>query len=82
MTMDLEDSELPALRSNDWNTYKPRVILIECGTGFQQLNPLVFPTIAFLRSHGYEYQGYSCNNVVMSAPDFQETNALIASGQA
>jgi FkbM family methyltransferase len=70
MSMDLEDSELPALRSNDWSTYRPRVILIECGAGFDPLAPLRFPTIDFLHSHGYRYQGSCNNNVLMTSPEF------------
>ncbi|MBL8631346.1 MAG: FkbM family methyltransferase [Rhodospirillaceae bacterium] len=70
MSIDLEDSELPALRSNDWAAYKPRVILIECGTGFDPLAPLNFPTIKFLADLGYKYEGYSCNNVLLTGPNF------------
>jgi FkbM family methyltransferase len=70
MSVDLEDSELPALRSNDWSTYRPRVILIEAGTGFDPLSPLNFPTIGFLHQLGYKYQGSASNNVLMTSPDF------------
>jgi FkbM family methyltransferase len=70
MSVDLEDSELPALRSNDWSIYKPRVILIECGTGFDALAPLGFPTLSFLRDLGYTYRGFSSNNVLMTSAEF------------
>ncbi len=70
MSIDLEDSELPALRSNNWSRYMARVILIECGTGFDPLEPLKFPTLNFLHSLGYKYQGFSCNNVLMTSPHF------------
>lgn len=68
MSVDIEDSELPALRSNDWDKYKPRVILIEAGTGFDPLKPLDFGTIAFLHNLGYGYKGSSNNNVLMALP--------------
>jgi hypothetical protein len=72
MSVDLEDSELPALRSNDWSVFKPRVILIETGTGFDPLKPCDFPTIAFLISHGYRYEGYANNNTLMTSPNFRD----------
>ena len=80
MTIDIEDSELPALRSNDWSAYRPRVVFIECGTGFEPLNPLAFPTISFLHGLGYQYRGFSNNNVLMTEPGFDERNGRIQKG--
>ena len=73
MTIDLEDSKLPAIRSNDWSVFKPRVILIEAGNGFDPLVPYDFPTIAYLRKHGYHYQGYSSNNVLMTSENYGDS---------
>jgi len=64
MSVDLEKSELAALRSNDWQVFRPRVILMEAeGIDFDK--PHAFPTIAYLISQGYRYRGYAVNNVLM-----------------
>ncbi len=71
MSMDIEGSELAALRSNDWSRYKPRVILIEIvKEAFDNLAPLSYPTIRYLSELGYQYEGFGCNNVLMTSPDF------------
>ncbi len=71
MSIDVEGGELPALRSNDWATYRPRVILTEITVEeFDPLASLAFPTIRYLHELGYKYQGYSSNNVLLTGPNF------------
>jgi len=53
MTVDTEGGELEILQSNDWRSFRPRVIVIEIsGASIESLN--LTPISRFLTMHGYE----------------------------
>ena len=64
MNIDIEGSELGALRSNDWTRWRPKVILMECNK-FTFSNPMEHPTVSFLSERGYEIQEKIGENVLM-----------------
>lgn len=52
MNIDVEGLDLEVLRSNNWDKYSPRVILIE-DLAFQPEKPLESPIVSFLKEKGY-----------------------------
>jgi FkbM family methyltransferase len=69
MSMDIEGSEMEALQSNDWNKYRPRVIVIET----QDVDPgdvESYPTVAYLRQRGYVVALILCGSVVLKSTEF------------
>jgi len=64
MTIDVEGAELGVLNSNDWNRWRPEVILMECHA-FNLETPFDAPTVRFLRDHGYCIEGKIGANVLM-----------------
>jgi len=65
MSVDIEDSELSALQSHDWLSHKPRMVMIETH-GLDPAAPYDYPTISFLRTKGYVYEGTACSNALMT----------------
>jgi FkbM family methyltransferase len=66
MSIDLEGSELSAIRSNNWSAYRPKAILIETH-GINPSSPHEYPTVNFFLSQGYRYEGYANLNVLLVA---------------
>ncbi len=63
-SIDVEGAELSVLKSNDWNRWKPAVILVECeGYSPSEQEP---EAIAYLRTLGYSVSGNIGANVFLS----------------
>ena len=67
LCMDIEETELPALKSNDWNRWRPKVVLVEAH-GFQIDAPHGDPCVAFMREQGYRPSMALPGNVILT-PD-------------
>lgn len=52
MSIDVEDHELPVLLSNDWERFRPHVLLVEI-LNFDLSTPEVFPVHCFILDKGY-----------------------------
>lgn len=52
MSIDVEDHELPVLQSNNWDKYRPRVLLVEI-LNFDLNHPEAFPVHNFIIDNGY-----------------------------
>ena len=63
--MDLEGHELPALQSNDWSRFHPRVIVIE-ENSLDITNLFSSPTLSYLRDLGYRVAGITSPNVILT----------------
>lgn len=64
MTLDLEGGELEALRSNDWDEFPCRLVLMEAH-GIDRVNPLTYPTVAYLLEKGFEFSTFTGHNALM-----------------
>ncbi len=64
MTIDVEGAELGVLASNDWNRWRPELIMLEC-VDFQFDAPYAEPTVKFLVDHGYQLTDKISANVVL-----------------
>jgi FkbM family methyltransferase len=65
LTVDVEGEELAVLRSGNWETYRPTVVIIEAlSTSFAQLDDE--PAIRFLIDLGYEARSRLLNSVVLT----------------
>lgn len=64
MNLDVENTELSVLKSNDWNRWRPESILME-SHNFSFEQPYADPAIAFLRDHGYRLVDKVGANVLM-----------------
>lgn len=62
MSIDVEDYELPVLQSNDWNRFRPRVLLVEI-LNFDLNRPKEYPVHFFLLNEGYELFAKSYNTL-------------------
>jgi FkbM family methyltransferase len=62
MSIDVEDHELEVLESNDWNTYRPNILLVEI-LNFDLLDPMASPVHKFLSGHGYKICAKTHNTV-------------------
>jgi hypothetical protein len=63
--MDIEGAELGALRSNNWDTWRPDVIVMECDD-FDFRDPYGAPTVQYLAAQRYSLEGKIGANVVMT----------------
>ena len=63
-SIDVEGSELGVLRSNDWERWRPEVIMMECHD-FRFDDPRAAPTVAFLMDQGYRLTAKVGANVMM-----------------
>jgi FkbM family methyltransferase len=63
MSIDVEGSELGVLRSNDWQRWRPELIMMEC-LGFDFAAPLALPAVAYLNAHGYRLDSKLGENLV------------------
>lgn len=64
MNIDVEGNELCVLRSNDWERYRPDVIILEVLD--TQLSDLVgHPSVAFLRERGYAVVSKLLNSTIL-----------------
>lgn len=66
MSMDIEGSELSALRSNDWTRYRPKIILIEVND-IDVMNIGASEVLTYLRGQGYKVEGVMHPNAVLTA---------------
>lgn len=66
MSMDIEGVELDALRSNDWQRWRPKVILVEC-VEFNIASPAQEDSIRFLLGQGYKIRSRIDTNVILTA---------------
>jgi hypothetical protein len=64
MFMDIEGGELSALKSNDWNNYRPRIIVIEVND-MDAENLTASAPIGYLRNLGYKIVGAVFPNVFL-----------------
>jgi len=62
MSIDVEGHELDVLRSNDWATYRPRVVLVEI-LDFDLSRPSANPVHNFMVEHGYALFAKTYNTV-------------------
>lgn len=62
MSIDVEGFEINVLKSNNWDLYKPKVILIEMlGSSFDEMvNSEIYK---FISSHGYQFVAKTVNTV-------------------
>lgn len=67
MSMDIEGSEMSALRSNDWSRWRPLWIIIEV-VGCDIMNLRSHETLAFLMDLGYRVEAKMHDNVILQAP--------------
>lgn len=52
MSLDVEEHELNVLQTNNWDVYKPSVIIVELlGTSIQDIS--MHPVVEYLHGHGY-----------------------------
>ncbi len=66
MSVDVEGQEMGLLRSNDWERFRPRVMVVEVlSTALSQLE--AHPVIALLREKGYEPVSKLSNSVILKA---------------
>jgi len=64
MSMDIEDSELSALESNDWSLYRPKIILIEThNINAENLHDSA--ALNFLKEQGYIIEGMASGNALL-----------------
>ncbi len=64
LSIDIEGAELDALRSNDWNRWRPGVIILEAHD-FAFERPAESPAVAFLCAQGYRLTDKIGANVVL-----------------
>jgi len=64
MSMDIEDSELSALQSNDWSLYRPKIILIETHN-INAENIHESAALNFLKEQGYIIEGIVSGNALL-----------------
>ena len=50
LNVDVEGHDLEVLESNDWQQFRPRIVVVED----EALNPASSPIVGLLRTHGYE----------------------------
>lgn len=63
LSIDVEGFDMDVLQSNDWNKYRPKVILVEILSS--SLSELESSDITqFLRKHGYDVYAKSANTVI------------------
>ncbi len=67
MSMDIEDSELSALKSNDWSKYKPRIIIIETHN-INASNIHESAVLNYLKDLGYIVEGIVSGNALLLLP--------------
>lgn len=53
LTLDVEGHEEEVLKSNDWNRFRPRVIIVEIGQAISMADVLSAPVTLFLNSLNY-----------------------------
>ena len=63
-SIDVEDSELGVVRSNDWSRFRPRLIVMETHT-FRMEHPRNCLATALLLDEGYEVIGNFAGNVFL-----------------
>ncbi|WP_377295840.1 FkbM family methyltransferase [Rhizobium sp. SGZ-381] len=65
MSIDVEGEELHVLRSNDWNKYKPGIVIVEAlDTPLSNLNEN--PVIAFLHEKGFVPTARLFNSIILT----------------
>jgi FkbM family methyltransferase len=62
MSIDVENYELEVLKSNDWNKFRPFILLVEI-LNFNLNDPDEPPVHSFLNNHGYEICAKTYNTV-------------------
>jgi len=58
LSVDIEGLDLEAIESNDWEKFRPKVIVIE-GHGFDPNNPDEYKIHTFLKSKGYSLYAFT-----------------------
>ncbi|MGE4062000.1 MAG: FkbM family methyltransferase [Rhodospirillaceae bacterium] len=66
MSIDIEGGEMAALQTNDWDRWRPSVIMLEC-SNFSFDEPYLEPTVAYLHRMGYSLEARVSANVVLTA---------------
>lgn len=64
MSIDIEGHEIQALTGNNWEKYKPRVLVVEALSHTAE-TILTAPSVAFLKSLGYIPVSFLTNSVVL-----------------
>ncbi len=67
LTLDVEGCELDVLQSNDWESWKPKAVLMECH-GFDFEKPYAAPSVEYLRAQGYALTARIGADVLMALP--------------
>lgn len=65
LTVDVEGADLAVLRSNDWQSYRPRAIVVEDCSDLQ--SALTGPTSTFLGSVGYRVFAKTATSLLLQA---------------
>lgn len=68
MSVDVEGLDVEVLKSNDWNKYRPLVVLVEC-LEFNILNPEQNELVNFLDERGYNLFAKTVNTVFFRRND-------------
>lgn len=68
LDVDVEGFDLDVLKSNDWEKYRPKVILVEDRVFRNKINQS--ETFLYLRSQGYSFYCYCNITLVMTRDDF------------
>ena len=71
MSIDVEDSELGVLKSNDWIRWRPHVVLME-STRFTFNSPMSDPAVRYLADKGYILSEKVGENVLMICSEKNE----------
>ncbi|WP_164969808.1 FkbM family methyltransferase [Arcobacter sp. F2176] len=58
LSIDVEGFEMEVLRSNNWNIYKPKLIILE-SNGLSDSSNVIYEHIDFLRPYGYELKYFN-----------------------
>ena len=66
LAVDVEGLDLEVLKSNDWELFHPKVIVVEClESNLEQIS--LDPTYVFLKSKGYRLYGKSGYSLIFNA---------------
>jgi hypothetical protein len=64
MTIDVEGKDLEVLKSNDWNKYRPKILLVECYDVVLQDLLLKNKKVSYLAKKGYAIVAKTKNTVI------------------
>jgi FkbM family methyltransferase len=70
LSLDVEGFELEALQSNDWNKFRPEVVLVEA-MRVPMEDAVVHPLTTFMRQNGYKLTVVTENNFIFRTARFE-----------